>query len=111
MKNKYLLPCIDDIFDQLARVSCFSKIDLRSIYHQLRIKEMDILKIAFQTRYRYYEFLVMPCGLTNGPTVFMDLKNRVFRPYLDDFVIIFIDDILIYSKSLKEHAQHPRMIL
>ncbi|KAK1427944.1 hypothetical protein QVD17_16705 [Tagetes erecta] len=111
VKNRYPLPRIDDLFDQLQGSSYFSKIDLRSGYHQLRIKEEDVPKTAFRTRYGHYEFLVMPFGLTNAPAVFMDLMNRVCKPYLDKFVIVFIDDILIYSKTKDEHEQHLRMIL
>ena len=110
-KNKYPLPRIDDLFDQLQGAEYFSKIDLQSGYHQLRIKKEDILKMAFRTRYGYYEFLVLPFRLTNAPAAFMDLMNRVFKPYLDRFMIIFIDDILIYSKSRAEHEQHLRIIL
>ena len=99
------------MFDQLQRAEYFSKIDLQSGYHQLRIRREDILKTAFRTRYGHYEFLVLPFGLTNAPAAFMDLMNRVFKPYLDRFGIIFIDDILIYSKSRAEHEQHLRIIL
>lgn len=111
IKNRYLLPRIDDLFDQLQGATCFSKIDLRSGYHQLRVHDDDIPKTAFRTRYGHYEFMVMPFGLTNAHVVFMDLMNRVCRPYLDKFVIVFIDDILIYSKSKAEHEQHLRSIL
>ncbi|GJU92131.1 putative reverse transcriptase domain-containing protein [Tanacetum coccineum] len=111
VKNRYPLPRIDDLFDQLQGSSVYSKIDLRSGYHQLRVREEDIPKTAFKTRYGHYEFQVMPFGLTNAPAVFMDLMNRVCKPYLDKFVIVFIDDILIYSKNKKEHEEHLKAIL
>nr|GEU79349.1 putative reverse transcriptase domain-containing protein [Tanacetum cinerariifolium] len=111
VKNRYPLPRIDDLFDQLQGSSVYSKIDLRSGYHQLRVREEDILKTAFRTRYGHYEFQVMPFGLTNALVVFMDLMNQVCKPYLDKFVIVFIDDILIYSKSKQEHKEHLELIL
>ncbi|GJR12539.1 putative reverse transcriptase domain-containing protein [Tanacetum coccineum] len=111
VKNRYPLLRIDDLFDQLQGSRVYSKIDLRSGYHQLRVREEDISKTAFRTRYGHYEFQVMPFGLTNAPAVFMDLMNRVCKPYLDRFVIVFIDDILIYSKSRKEHEGHLKLIL
>ncbi|GJY81943.1 putative reverse transcriptase domain-containing protein [Tanacetum coccineum] len=111
VKNRYPLPMIDDLFDQLQGLSVYSKIDLRSGYHQLRVRDEDIPKTAFRTRYEHYEFQVMPFGLTNAPAVFMDLMNRVCKPYLDKFVIVFIDDILIYSRNKEEHANHLRIIL
>jgi len=111
MKNRYPLPRIDDLFDQLKGARVFSKIDLRSRYHQLRIKEQDIQKTTFRTRYGHYEFLVMPFGLTNASTMFIDLMNRVFRPYLDQYMIVFIDYILVYSNSHLEHEQHLKVVL
>nr|GEY01865.1 retrotransposon protein, putative, Ty3-gypsy subclass [Tanacetum cinerariifolium] len=111
IRNCYLLPQIDDLFDQLQGAKFFSKIDLKSGYHQLRVKEQDIPKTAFRTRYGHYEFLVMPFGLTNTPAVFMDLINRIFHEYLDKFVIVFIDDILVYSKTNEEHEEHLRIVL
>ncbi|GKC46534.1 putative reverse transcriptase domain-containing protein, partial [Tanacetum coccineum] len=111
VKNRYPLPRIDDLFDQLQGSSVYSKIDLRSGYHQLRVREEDIPKTAFRTRYGHYKFQVMPFGLTNAPTVFIDLVNRVCKPYLDKFVIVFIDDILIYSKNKEEHEEHLKLIL
>ncbi|GJS42398.1 hypothetical protein Tco_0567441 [Tanacetum coccineum] len=111
VKNRYPLPRINDLFDQLQGSSVYSKIDLRSGYHQLRVCEKDIPKTAFRTRYGHYEFQVMPFGLTNAPAVFMDLMNRVCKPYLDKFVIVFIDDILIYSKNKEEHEEHLKLIL
>ncbi|GJW15595.1 putative reverse transcriptase domain-containing protein [Tanacetum coccineum] len=111
VKNRYPLPRIDDLFDQLQGSQFFSKIDLRSGYHQLRVHEDDIPKTAFRTRYGHFEFTVMPFGLTNAPAMFMDLMNRVCRLYLDKFVIVFIDDILIYSKTQEEHVEHLRLVL
>ncbi|GJZ48041.1 putative reverse transcriptase domain-containing protein [Tanacetum coccineum] len=111
VKNRYPLPRIDDLFDQLQGSSVYSKIDLRSGYHQLRVKDEDIPKTTFITRYGHYKFQVMPFGLTNAPAVFIDLMNRVCKPYLDKFVIVFIDDILIYSRNKEEHEDHLRIIL
>ncbi|GJW14573.1 putative reverse transcriptase domain-containing protein [Tanacetum coccineum] len=111
VKNRYSLPRIDDLFDQLQGSSVYSKIDMRSGYHQLRIKEEDIPITAFRTRYGHFKFHVMPFGLTNAPAVFMDLINRVCKPYLDKFVIVFIDDILVYSKEKEEHGKHLKIIL
>ncbi|KAI3748512.1 hypothetical protein L6452_11629 [Arctium lappa] len=111
VKNRYPLPRIDDLFDQLQGAGCFSKIDLRSGYHQVKVAKSDIPKTTFRTRYRHYEFLVMPFGLTNAPAIFMDLMNRVCRPFLDKSVIVFIDDILVYSKDEEGHEQHLRKVL
>ena len=109
--NQYSLPWIDDLFDQLQGARVFSKIDLRSGYHQLKIRSEDVPMIAFRTRYEHYEFLVMSFGLTNAPAIFMDLMNRIFQPYLDQFVIVFIDDILIYSGNKEDHEEHLRVVL
>lgn len=111
IRNKYHLPHIDDLFDRLKGGSVFSKIDMRSGYHQLKVRESDVPKTAFRTTYGHYKFLVMPFGLTNVPTIFMDLMNRTFHPYLDQFVIVFIDDILVYSKNRDKHIEHLRIVL
>ncbi|KAL4324655.1 hypothetical protein GQ457_11G030700 [Hibiscus cannabinus] len=109
--NKYPLPRIEDLFDQLRDAFMFSKIDLRSGYYQIRVKDVDVLKTAFRTHYRRFEFLVMPFRLTNALATFMDLMNRLFKPYLDKFVVAFIDNILIYSRNKDEHAEHLRIVL
>jgi hypothetical protein len=111
IKNKYPLPRIDILFDQLAGAKVFSKIDFRSGYHQIKIRPEDIPKTAFTTRYGLYEYLVMSFGLTNAPAHFMYLMNLVFMPELDKFVVVFIDDILVYSKSEEEHAKHLKVVL
>ncbi|GJS15728.1 reverse transcriptase domain-containing protein [Tanacetum coccineum] len=111
IKNRYPLPRIDDLFDQLQGARYFSKIDLRSGYHQLRVHDDDISKTAFRTRYGHFEFTVMPFGLTNAPAIFMNLMNRVCKPYLDKFIIVFINDILIYSKTKEDHENHLRLML
>ena len=111
IKNRYHLPRIDDLFNQLRGARVYSKIDLRTGYHQLRIKEADIRKTAFRTRYGHFEFIMMPFVLMNALAAFMDPMHRVFQPYLDQFVVIFIDDILVYSKSEKEHEDHLRIVL
>jgi hypothetical protein len=111
IKNKYLLPRIDVLFDQLAGAKVFSKIDLRSGYHQIKIRASDVPKTAFSTRYGLYEFLVMSFGLTNALAYFKYLMNSVFMNELDKVVVVFIDDILIYSKNEAEHAKHLRIVL
>ena len=111
VKRKYPLPRIEDLFYQLKGASVFSKIYPRSGYYQLRVKEVDVPKTSFRTRYGHYEFLVMPFGLTNAPATFMNLMNRIFRPYVDQFVVVFIDDILVYSKDAQEHEQHLKIVL
>jgi hypothetical protein len=111
IKNKYPLPRIQDLFDQVRGAGVFSKIDLRSGYHQIKIKKEDVPKTAFVSRYGHHEYLVVPFGLTNAPAIFMNLMNKIFMPYLDKFVIVFIDDILIYSKDKEEHAKHLRIAL
>ena len=111
VKNKYPLPRTEELFDQLQGASYFSKIDLRTGYRQLRIKEEDIPKTMFRTRYGLYEFLVVPFGLTNAPAAFMDMMNRTFRLCLDQFVVVFVDDILIYSNTKEDHVRHLRITL
>src|ERR1700719_2520726 len=111
VKNRYPLPRMDELFDRLQGAKYFSKIDLRNGYYQVRIADEDVHKTAFRTRYGHFEYLVMPFGLTNAPATFMHLMQQTFRAYLDDFVIVFIDDILIFSKSLEEHRQHVRTVL
>ena len=109
--NRYPLPRIDDLFDQLREARVYFKIDLRTGYHQLRVRETDIPKTAFRTLYGHFEFTVMPFGMTNALAAFMDLMHRVFQPYLDQFVVVFVDDILIYSQSEREHKYHLRIVL
>ena len=111
IKNRYPLPRIDDLFDQLKGARVYCKINLRTGYHQLRVRETDIPKTAFRTRYGHFEFTVMPFGLTNAPAAFMNLMHRGFQPYLDQFVVVFVDVILIYSQSEWEHEYHLRIVL
>ena len=111
IKNRYPLPRIDDFLDQLREARVYSKIDLRTSYYQLRVRETDIPKIAFRTHYEHFELTVMPSRLTNAPAAFMDLMHRVFQPYLDQFFVVFVDDILIYSRSEREHEGHLRIVL
>ena len=105
------MPRIDDLFDQLKGAQVYSKIDLRTGYHQLRVREVDIPKTTFRIRYGHFKFTMMPFGLTNAPKTFMDFMHRVFQPYLDRFVVVYVDDILIYSKSEEDHEGHLRVIL
>ena len=111
IKNKYPLPRIDILFDQLAKANVFTKIDLRSGYHQIKIRPEDVPKTTFSTRYGLYEYLFMSFGLANAPAYFMYLMNSVFMPKLDRFVVVFIDDILIYSENEADHAEHLRIVL
>ena len=111
IKNRYPLPRIDELFDHLKEARVYSKIDLHIGYHQLRVREADIPKTTFRTRYEHFEFTVMPSRLTNAPIEFMDLMHRVFQPYLDQFVVVFVDDILIFSQSEEEHENHLRVVL
>ena len=111
IKNRYPLPMNDDLFDPLRGVRVYSKIDLHTGYHQLRIREADIPKTEFRTRYGHFEFIAMPFGLTNALAALMDLMHRVFQPYLDQFVVVFVDDILIYSQPEEEHEDHLRVVL
>lgn len=110
IKNKHSMPCIDELFDQLIGARYFSKIDLRSGYHQVRIREQDIPKTAFRTRFGHYKFLVMRFGLTNAPTPFMTLMDTVLCPYLEKFIVVFLDNILVYSQTHKEHKEHLRSV-
>ena len=111
IKNRYPLSRIDDLFDQLRGARIYSKIDLRTSYHQLRVREADIPKTTFRMQYGHFEFIVMPFRLMNAPAAFMDLMHRVFQPYLDQFMVVFVNDILIYSQSEEEHENHLRIIL
>jgi hypothetical protein len=111
VENKYSLPRLEDLFDQIRGARVFSKIDLRSSYHQMKIRPSDIPNSNFSTRYGLYEFTIMSFGLTNAPAYFMNLMNKVFMEYLDRFVVVFIDDILIYSKSDSDHEEHLRLVL
>jgi hypothetical protein len=111
IKNKYPLPRIDDLFDQLCGACVFSQIDLRSGYHQLKVRECNIPKAAFILRYGMYEFTVMSFGLSNAPTYFMYIMNKVFKEYLDKFIVVFIDDILVHSRSEEEHEGHLHLVL
>ena len=109
IQNQYLLPRTDDLFDQLRGARVYFKIDIRTGYHQLRVRDTNIPKTSFRTRYGHFEFTVMPFGLTNALAAFMDLMHRVFQPYLNQFVVVVVDDILIYSQSEREHEYHLRI--
>lgn len=111
IKNEYPLPRIDDLFDQLKEATVFSEINLRSGYHQLKVKEANIPKMAIRTRYDHYEFLVMPFRVTKAPSIVMDLMNWVFHKYLDWFIVVFIDDILVYSANHKDHGEHLKTVI
>ena len=111
VKNKYPLPRIDELLDRLLQVAFFSKIDLRSGYHQVRVAEGDEHKTAFRTRYGHFEFLVLSFGLTNAPATFMTMMNDIFREYLDDFIIVYLDDILVFSKNMNDHLNHLEIVL
>ena len=111
IKNRYPFPRIGDLFNHLRRARVYSKIDLHIGYHQLRVREADIPQTVFQTQYGHFKFIVIPFKLTNAPTAFMDLIHRVFQLYLDQFVVVFVDDILVYSKSKEEHEDHLRIVL
>jgi len=111
IKNRYPLPRIDDLMDQLVGARVFCKIDLRSGYHQIKVKDEDMQKMAFRTRYGHYEYTVMPFGVTNALGVFMEYMNPIFHAYLDRFLVVFIDDILVYSKTEEEHVEHLKIVL